>query len=344
MKHNNSTLLKEIDVKCSEPFKNKSSNGAYGNLAIENINAKEGFVDLNNGLRYYANEQSCAALSREVVFRDMIRQTILQHKKKQKEIDSHGYKMKVLSLFFVDKVSGYKAYDDKSVSKIFDEEFDEIKASVPEWKDLKGCDVREGYFAKKKADKSSAEVEIDTPYELDDKNKDDKKAEKIAYELIMKGKERLLSKGEKVCFIFAHSALREGWDNPNVFQICALREITSENSRRQTIGRGLRLPVSYENGERIRDRNINRLTVFANESYADFADKLQKEYQQEGIMKSPEITNARHYTKVRRTNRYDSDDFISIWRAVNKSTDYKINIKTDELVNEIVTAANNAKF
>ena len=183
VKHNNSTLLEEIDVKCSELFKNKSSNDAYGNLAIENINAKDGFVDLNNGLRYYANEQSCAALSREVVFRNMIRQTILQHKRKQKEIDSHGYKMKVLSLFFVDKVSSYKAYDDKSVSKIFDEEFDKIKAFVPEWKDLKGCDVREGYFAKKKADKSSAEVEIDTPYELDDKNKDDKKAEKIAYEL-----------------------------------------------------------------------------------------------------------------------------------------------------------------
>ena len=96
----------------------------------------------------------------------------------------------------------------------------------------------------------------------------------------MQDKERLLSFAEKTAFIFAHSALREGWDNPNVFQICVLREVGSTKERRQTLGRGLRLPVNSE-GERVKDDSINKLTVIARESYADFANGLQKEYEED---------------------------------------------------------------
>lgn len=97
----------------------------------------------------------------------------------------------------------------------------------------------------------------------------------------MQRKEKLLSFEEPVSFIFAHSAIREGWDNPNVFQICALREITSEKERRQTIGRGLRLPVTQE-GLLITDRRLNVLTVVANDSYANYVARLQREYEDTG--------------------------------------------------------------
>jgi type III restriction enzyme len=104
----------------------------------------------------------------------------------------------------------------------------------------------------------------------------------LQYDLIMRGKERLLDQSNPVRFIFSHSALKEGWDNPNVFQICMMRESSSENDRRQTIGRGLRLPVRQD-GTRVFDDQINQLVVIANESYSDFASNLQKEYKKAGI-------------------------------------------------------------
>ena len=110
----------------------------------------------------------------------------------------------------------------------------------------------------------------------------DTQADDEVYNLIMKEKEKLLSTEEPLRFIFSHSALREGWDNPNVFQICNLREMSTERERRQTLGRGLRLPVD-QNGERVRDDSVNKLYVFANETYEDFARGLQSEYESEGI-------------------------------------------------------------
>ena len=108
----------------------------------------------------------------------------------------------------------------------------------------------------------------------------DRDSAERAYNLIMRDKERLLSFDEPLKFIFSHSALREGWDNPNVFQICALRDVQTERERRQTIGRGLRLCVNQD-GERQRGFEINTLTVIAQESYEDFAEKLQREIEEE---------------------------------------------------------------
>ena len=338
-----SLKLQTVTLKTGESFAKKSKNPAYGLLEILNISQKKDnkYVELNNGLRYSLEQESCASLSKEVVFRNMINATIKEHISRQSQLRDEG--VKVLSLFFVDRVSSYKG-DEPVIAKIFDEEFDKLKGTVDSWKHLSGKDVREGYFASKlKSAKSKEFEEIDTHIEEDDKTKDDKEAEKRAYNLIMQEKEKLLSFDEPVCFIFAHSALREGWDNPNVFQICALREITSESNRRQTIGRGLRLPVN-QNGERLHDNNKNRLTVIANESYGRYVGKLQEEYIADGVLPPSFITNKRHTEQVRRTAKFDSDEFEDIWRKANRRTEYTINIHTDELIQEAVKELNSFSF
>lgn len=341
------TTIMQYTIKATDKekktFQALTKNPAYKDLGIEEISVKDNnpHVRLTNGMPYLQDQASCANLTREIVFRQMIKATIEEHIKAIENIKSHLYDAKVLSLFFIDRVSSYKG-DNPIIAKIFDEEFDKLKDKVPAWKNLSGKNVREGYFAKKVEKKSNKEEDIDTPID-GKKSDDDKEAEKRAYNLIMKEKEKLLSNDEPVCFIFAHSALKEGWDNPNVFQICALREITSESSRRQTIGRGLRLPVN-QNGERIKDSKINRLTVIANESYSRYVGKLQEEYIEDGVMKAPQFTNKRHMETVRRTAKFQSDEFEDIWRRANRKTEYTINIKTDELISEAIEKLNKTIF
>jgi type III restriction enzyme len=219
--------------------------------------------------------------SNDSIYREMIRETIREHFRKEVQLREKG--IKVLSLFFVDKVASFLGEGSNNTSangnfvKWFDELFEEEKRNNPEWKKLLPHDAmnyRSAYFASIKGKKGSADEYTDTSGSS--KNDDD------AYDLIMRDKARLLDENENVRFIFSHSALREGWDNPNVFQICALREMGGSTERRQTIGRGLRLPVN-QLGDRVPDRNIAQLTVVANESYREFADSLQKEYTASGV-------------------------------------------------------------
>ena len=341
------TTIEQYTIKAAEKekktFQALTKNPAYKDLGIDEISVKDNnpHVILTNGMSYLQDEASCANLTREIIFRQMIKATIDEHIKAMANLKSHLYDAKVLSLFFIDRVASYKG-DDPIIARIFDEEFEKVRDRVPAWKNLSGKDVREGYFAKKVAKKSKLEEDVDTPID-GTKTADDKEAEKKAYNLIMREKEKLLSNEEPVCFIFAHSALREGWDNPNVFQICALREITSESSRRQTIGRGLRLPVN-QNGERIKDSKVNRLTVIANESYSRFVGKLQEEYIEDGVMKTPQFTNKRHMETVHRTVKFQSDEFEDIWRRANRKTEYTINIKTEELISEAIEKLNQTEF
>ena len=341
------TSIEQYTIKATEKekktFQALTKNPAYKDLAIDEISVKDNnpHVRLTNGMSYLQDETSCANLTREIIFRQMIKATIDEHIKAMAKIKEKKYDAKVLSLFFIDRVASYKG-DDPIIARIFDEEFEKAKDRVPAWKNLSGKDVREGYFAKKVEKKTKIEEDIEIPID-GKKNDEQKEAEKRAYNLIMKEKEKLLSNDEQVCFIFAHSALKEGWDNPNVFQICALREITSENSRRQTIGRGLRLPVN-QNGERIKDSKVNRLTVIANESYSRFVGKLQEEYIEDGVMKAPQFTNKRHMETVHRTVKFQSDEFEDIWRRANRKTEYTINIKTDELISEAIEKLNETEF
>lgn len=216
------------------------------------------------------------------LFKVMIRETISEHFQKQAWLASRG--IKVLSLFFVDKVSSYmgdgQSYDEANGDFVqwFDEAFDEIKRSNPQYAEIlpySAQEVRRAYFSQVK---KGGRTQV-----IDSSEKASK--EDDSYDLIMRDKARLLDQDEPVRFIFSHSALREGWDNPNVFQICALREMGAMVERRQTIGRGLRLPVvKTENGfERVAEGDAASLTVVATESYQAFAKSLQKEYQAAGV-------------------------------------------------------------
>lgn len=210
--------------------------------------------------------------------RVQIRKTIEEHLNKELKLTKEG--IKVLSLFFIDRVANYRYYDEEGnpqkgkYALMFEEEYRKF-IRKPKYNtlfmdvdiDTAAEDVHDGYFATDKKGKAA-----DT--------KGNTQADEDAYSLIMKDKERLLSFDTKLKFIFSHSALREGWDNPNVFQICTLNETKSEIKKRQEIGRGLRLAVNQE-GERVYGHDINTLTVMVNESYEDFVTNLQREMEEE---------------------------------------------------------------
>lgn len=221
----------------------------------------------------------------ESLMRGMIRATIREHLEKQ--IKLLPYNIKVLSLFFISHVADYSTDGvkrDGRCAQIFEEEYASIRQmarykSIFEKKDYEPSEVHNGYFSitKRKKGETTDRWE-DTP----EKEKKNDEAAARAFELIMRDKERLLSLDEPLSFIFSHSALREGWDNPNVFQVCVLRDIASSMSRRQTIGRGLRICVNQQ-GKRVRDESINRLTVIGKENFRSFASGLQKEYESDGL-------------------------------------------------------------
>ncbi|MDR6044031.1 UNVERIFIED_CONTAM: restriction endonuclease subunit R, partial [Escherichia coli] len=215
-----------------------------------------------------------------LIQRHMIRRTIREHLDKELRLNSQ--QIKVLTLFFIDKVDFYRQTNEEGLlepgeyARIFEEEY--LKAiKSPAYKTLvpshpeHAKDVHDGYFS---IDKKGAWAET-----TESNNAGRENAER-GYNLIMKNKEKLLSFSNPVRFIFSHSALKEGWDNPNVFQICSLREMGSERERRQTLGRGLRLCVNQE-GERVRDDSINILTVVASENYQAYAERLQSEIENE---------------------------------------------------------------
>ena len=221
------------------------------------------------------------------VQREMIRRTIKEHLDKEKRLRPLG--VKVLSLFFIDEVSKYRQYDDQGnavkgeYALMFEEEYKRW-ARHPDYQSLfneidlttAADEVHNGYFSidKKKVGGKTVEMVKDTSGST--------AADDDTYNLIMRDKEKLLSFESPLKFIFSHSALKEGWDNPNVFQICNFSTRETERWRRQTIGRGLRLCVNQQ-GERLRGFEINTLTVIATESYEQFAEKLQKDYEDAGI-------------------------------------------------------------
>ncbi len=214
----------------------------------------------------------------------MIRRTIKEHLDKEMYFSRQNLPIKVLSLFFIDNVAHYRSYDEDGnevpgkYAEMFEEEYLKL-AKHPDYQTLfekvdlsiGASEVHNGYFSidKKKRWTDTAE-----------NNQANRDNAERAYNLIMKDKEKLLSFDTKLKFLFSHSALKEGWDNPNVFQICTLREMGTERARRQTIGRGLRLCVNQE-GLRLRGNDINTLTVVASEGYEKFAENLQKEIEQD---------------------------------------------------------------
>jgi len=242
-----------------------------GGYIVQNIDCTPGseYVEFNQG-QFLELGQAIGGLGDDVM-RAQIYETVEQHLKKERAL--HGKGIKVLSLFFIDRVANYRIYHDDgttSLGKIglwFEEALMELTAK-PIYKGVLPYEVGElhnGYFSQDKDGHAK-----DT--------RGNSAADEDTYNLIMLDKERLLDPAVPLRFIFSHSALREGWDNPNVFQICTLNETQSAEKKRQEIGRGLRLPVNCD-GERVHDETVNRLTVIANESYEEFARTLQTEFE-----------------------------------------------------------------
>lgn len=240
---------------------------------VQNIDCTPGaeYIEFNQG-RFLELGQEVGGLGDDIM-KAQVWETVEQHLRKERALK--GKDIKVLSLFFVDRVANYRIYNEDgstSLGKIgqwFEEAYKELTAK-PIYKGLIPFDVAEvhnGYFSQDK--QGHAKDTRGNTADDDD-----------TYSLIMRDKERLLDPNVALRFIFSHSALREGWDNPNVFQICTLNETQSVERKRQEIGRGLRLPVNAD-GERVHDETVNRLTVIANESYEDFARTLQTEFEED---------------------------------------------------------------
>jgi len=263
-----------------------SSRDIYEGYIIKDISVADGdeWIDFTSTDDYIELGQSIGGVDDLALKRLQISKTIEKHLEREMVLNDQG--IKVLSLFFIDKVANYRVYDEENrpglgiYARMFEEEFLRLAKSRKFQSlfkevnlEIEVSKIHNGYFA---ADKKG--IAKDT--------KGNTQADESAYDLIMKDKEKLLDLKTPLRFIFSHSALREGWDNPNVFQICTLNETASTIKKRQEIGRGLRLAVD-QTGNRVMDSSfsINTLTVIANESYNDFTATLQKEIEEEDGIK-----------------------------------------------------------
>ena len=314
------TRKKTVTVKSGDDLFDKSGGvEAYRHGYIVNgLDAEDEMVAFSNGLQISRADNQDAL--QDEVMKAQIRCTIEEHLKREKKLKAQG--IKVLSLFFIDKVEHYRTADG-SAGK-FTRWFDEL------YRELAGEDsdgVHNGYFSQ------------DSKGNLKDTN-GTTNADNDTYHLIMRDKETLLSFASPLRFIFSHSALKEGWDNPNVFQICTLNETRSAIKKRQEIGRGLRLAVN-QNGERVRDESVNVLTVIPNESYESFAKNLQQEYEDECGIKfvASNIKDGRkRKTQTFRKNFPLDPEFQAIWQKLDRKPRYRVQYDTAELVKQAADA------
>ncbi|MDO3664500.1 DEAD/DEAH box helicase family protein [Acinetobacter higginsii] len=268
----NGIKQKDVIIKQYDDLYSKSGERAVYKHGFEvldiNADPDDAFIDFSSGRLRLGDEIGGI---KEDITSIQIEKTISKHLDKELQLKGKG--IKVLSLFFIDKVANYRVYDQDGkahkgkFAELFEMHYQKLIAS-PKYRELDTYpvyEIHDGYFS---ADKKGRLKDTNGNTQADDET----------YSLIMKEKEKLLSVDTPLKFIFSHSALREGWDNPNVFQICTLNETKSISKKRQEIGRGLRLPVDND-GVRVFDDAINKLTIIANESYDQFASTLQKEYE-----------------------------------------------------------------
>ena len=265
---------KKIIVKQNDDLKEITNLEEYEGYIINDIDGKpeNEYIDFTRRDTIIRIGNAVGNIDDDRVKSAMISKTIQEHL--DKEILLNKYRIKVLTLFFVDKVLKYRDYDEEGNPKkglyaeIFEKEYEKLIRKSEYNFEKDPSLVHKGYFSKDRLGR----LKDTGGKSMDDAN---------TYNLIMRSKERLLSFDEKTRFIFSHSALREGWDNPNVFQICSLRDLGGSSiAPRQQIGRGLRLCVD-QSGMRVYGRQINTLSVIANESYKEFAERLQKDIENE---------------------------------------------------------------
>lgn len=350
-----------ITVRPGDSLEVKTSRAEYASFTVDEINPGAGFVRFANNIELGIGGELGA--DRDVLFDVQIRHTIEEHMRKQMRLSEKG--VKVLSLFFIDKVANY-ASEDGIIRKLFDKAFDDLKARYPGWSALSPSDVRAAYFAEKRRKGGDTEA-------LDSVSGETKEDE-AAYDLIMRDKEALLSfpdtdddeetrRKKQVSFIFSHSALREGWDNPNIFQICTLNQTISAIKKRQEVGRGIRLAVD-QSGRRLHDTAVNILTVIANESYrryvetyqdeiafeyrseiegrygksiGDLSDeerrKVEEEYGEGILPPQPRLAGERK-AKLRKAQVL-REEFKELWDRIKHKTRYAVRIDTEALLAEV---------
>lgn len=329
------TLCKDMDL-----YEESGQRSIYQGWMIEDIHVwqdgQPGFVEFGNGR--HVREGVGTGNETEQHQRLMIRQAVESHFEKELQLKLQQRRgivpaaIKPLTLFFIDKVANY-APEDGKFRQWFEQEYEFIRSdarfrslSMPDV-----GDVHDGYFAT-----TPNGVPKDITF-----GRDTKDAES-AFERIMQNKEKLLSFEEPLRFIFSHSALVEGWDNPNVFTICNLQDGRSEMRKRQQIGRGLRLPV-MDNGERCRVEEINMVTVIAYEEFSKFADDLQKEIEEEtGVSFAGRISDLKKdKIKLKLKEQVLNDPiFRQLWNKISRKTTYQLRFETDDVVFEAVKRLN----
>lgn len=330
---------------------------------VEFIDGRDNHIEFLNGIKVYVGDV-IGGSSEDQLRRIQIRETILSHMEREKQLFRKG--IKVLSLFFIDEVAKYKQYDAAGralngiYADIFEEEYHDIVSR------LQVSDEDEAYMAYLHAiavkDTHAGYFSMDRKGRMIDSRLSDKRRKTSddidAYNLIMKNKELLLDcdpRRSPVRFIFSHSALREGWDNPNIFQICTLKQSGSDIRKRQEIGRGLRLCVNQD-GERMDAgvlgddvHNMNILTVIASESYDSFSKSLQREMAEE-ITAAEGNTDAKvmQLEDARKKNielkadleKMAMSKFKTLWQDISAKDIYMVDFDTDELVHNAIESLN----
>jgi type III restriction enzyme len=294
-------------------FERSGGREIYNGYIINDIYAAQGaeYIDFTSKPEIVELGQAIGGVDEDERKRLQIRKTIEEHLDKELRLTRRG--IKVLSLFFIDKVANYRRYDEAGnaqkgkYARMFEEEY-AVLIRKPKYRTLFAdvdasaiaSEVHNGYFS------------VDKKGKLKDtggKTQDDENT----YNLIMKEKEKLLSLDNKLKFIFSHSALREGWDNPNIFQICTLNESGSVIKKRQEIGRGLRLCVN-QRGERVFGFEVNTLTVMANESYEAFAKKLQKEIEEDTGVRFG-LIEKHSFANIALSDEEEEDSYLGLERS-----------------------------
>jgi type III restriction enzyme len=329
------TLRKDMDL-----YEESGQRSIYQGWMIEDIHAGQdgqpGHLEFSNGRK--VREGIGTGSETEQHQRLMIRQAVESHFEKELQLKLQQRRgivpaaIKPLTLFFIDKVANYHPSDGK-FRQWFEQEYEFIRSdarfrslTVPDV-----ADVHDGYFAT-----TPKGVPKDITFGRDTKDAEG------AFERIMQNKEKLLSFEEPLRFIFSHSALVEGWDNPNVFTICNLQDGRSEMRKRQQIGRGLRLPV-MDNGERCRIDEVNMVTVIAHEEFSKFAGDLQKEIEEEtGVSFTGRISDLKKdKIKLKLKEQVLNDPiFKQLWDKISHKTTYQLKFETDDVVAEAVKRIN----
>jgi type III restriction enzyme len=318
-----------VSVEKNRDLREVSGRDLYEGYVVSEVRSDA--VEFENGVVVKEGEE--IGPDRDLIQRVQIRTAIAQHLDRELELKGRVGSgqiepLKVLSLFFIDAVDNYWPADGK-FRLWFEEEYGKL-AGQPKYAGLSlppAKEVHGGYFAR---DRSGAAKDT----------RGEGVADAEAYELIMRDKERLLSLEEPLRFIFSHSALREGWDNPNIFVITTLNEGRGEIRKRQEIGRGLRLPV-MENGLRYAGREVAKLSVVANESYDEFASQLQREIEEETGTEFDRrgIKNGRARRTIELRSDYEEDQaFRDLWELISRRTSYRVAYDTEELIERSVAA------